>query len=75
MLIRYIDSVGSRVDSNFAWVVSYRNGGDDTAALVPGRVLAEQAVEDVTTIEGRGEAHAGQLIMKAREHWFQDEAE
>jgi N utilization substance protein A len=33
--------------------------------------LAEQAVDDLTDIEGLGAEEAGKLIMKAREHWFQ----
>ncbi len=33
--------------------------------------LAEQAVDDLSDIEGLDEAEAGALIMKAREHWFQ----
>jgi N utilization substance protein A len=33
--------------------------------------LAEQSVSDLMTLEGMDEAHAGQLIMTARESWFQ----
>ena len=32
--------------------------------------LADQATDDIADIEGLGEAKAGQLIMKARESWF-----
>ncbi|MDR2215572.1 MAG: transcription termination factor NusA [Nevskiaceae bacterium] len=35
--------------------------------------LAEQAVDDLTDIDGLDEAEAGALIMKAREIWFQPE--
>jgi transcription termination/antitermination protein NusA len=35
--------------------------------------LAEQAVDDLSDIAGLDEAAAGELIMKAREHWFQAE--
>lgn len=33
--------------------------------------LAEQAIDDIADIEGLGAETAGQLIMKAREPWFQ----
>jgi N utilization substance protein A len=33
--------------------------------------LAEQAVDDITDIEGLGADEAGKLIMKARAHWFE----
>lgn len=33
--------------------------------------LAEQAIDDIVDIEGLDEERAGQLIMKAREPWFQ----
>ena len=33
--------------------------------------LAEQSIDDIADIEGIGEETAGQLIMKAREPWFQ----
>jgi transcription termination/antitermination protein NusA len=33
--------------------------------------LAEQAVDDITDIEGLGAEEAGKLIMKARAHWFE----
>ena len=32
--------------------------------------LAEQAVDDLLDIQGLTAEEAGQLIMKAREHWF-----
>jgi transcription termination/antitermination protein NusA len=35
--------------------------------------LAEQAIDDLTDIDGLDEQGAGALIMKAREHWFQGE--
>jgi transcription termination/antitermination protein NusA len=35
--------------------------------------LAEQAVDELTDIDGLDEAGAGALIMKAREIWFQAE--
>jgi N utilization substance protein A len=33
--------------------------------------LAEQAVDDLTDIDGLGAEEAGKLIMKARAHWFE----
>jgi N utilization substance protein A len=33
--------------------------------------LAEQAIDDLTDIEGLGADEAGKLIMKARAHWFE----
>jgi transcription termination/antitermination protein NusA len=33
--------------------------------------LAEQAIDDLTDIEGLGAEEAGKLIMKARAHWFE----
>jgi len=33
--------------------------------------LAEQAIDDLTDIDGLGAEEAGQLIMKARAHWFE----
>jgi transcription termination/antitermination protein NusA len=33
--------------------------------------LAEQAIDDISDIEGLAAEKAGQLIMKAREHWFE----
>jgi N utilization substance protein A len=33
--------------------------------------LAEQAVDDLTEIEGMDAARAGALIMTARKHWFE----
>lgn len=33
--------------------------------------LAEQSVDDISDIDGIGDERAGQLIMKAREPWFQ----
>jgi N utilization substance protein A len=33
--------------------------------------LAEQAIDDITDIEGLGAEEAGKLIMKARAHWFE----
>jgi len=33
--------------------------------------LAEQAIDDITDIEGLGSEEAGKLIMKARAHWFE----
>jgi len=32
--------------------------------------LADQATDDIADIEGLGADKAGQLIMKARESWF-----
>jgi len=32
--------------------------------------LAEQSVDDIADIDGLGADAAGQLIMKARAHWF-----
>lgn len=32
--------------------------------------LADQATDDISDIEGLGAEQAGQLIMKARESWF-----
>ena len=36
--------------------------------------LAEQSVDDLLEIDGMDGERAGQLIMKAREPWFQDQA-
>jgi len=36
--------------------------------------LAEQSIDDLLEIEGMDGERAGQLIMKAREPWFQDQA-
>ena len=33
--------------------------------------LAEQAVDDLTAIEGMEAARAAELIMTARKHWFE----
>jgi N utilization substance protein A len=33
--------------------------------------LAEQAVDDLTEIEGMEAARAAELIMTARKHWFE----
>lgn len=33
--------------------------------------LAEQAIDDISDVEGMGEKKAAELIMKAREPWFQ----
>ena len=35
--------------------------------------LAEQSVDELLEIEGMEEERAGELIMKARAHWFEDE--
>lgn len=35
--------------------------------------LAEQSVDELLEIEGMDETRAGELIMKARAHWFEDE--
>jgi N utilization substance protein A len=37
--------------------------------------LAEQAVDDLLEIEGIGEERARELIMAARAHWFENEAQ
>jgi N utilization substance protein A len=37
--------------------------------------LAEQAVDDLLQIEGIGEERARELIMAARAHWFENEAQ
>ncbi len=37
--------------------------------------LAEQAVDDLLEIEGMDEGRAGELIMAARAHWFEEEAQ
>ncbi len=37
----------------------------------PREELAEQAIDDITDIEGLGAEEAGKLIMKARAHWFE----
>ena len=36
--------------------------------------LADLAVDELTDITGQTEDEARALIMKAREHWFSDEA-
>jgi N utilization substance protein A len=35
--------------------------------------LAEQAVDDIADIEDLDEERAGELIMAARAHWFENE--
>lgn len=35
--------------------------------------LAEKAVDELEDIEGLSEEEAAKLIMKAREHWFENE--
>jgi N utilization substance protein A len=35
--------------------------------------LAEQAVDDLLDIEEMDEVRAGELIMAARAHWFENE--
>lgn len=42
-----------------------------TRGIVTMEDLAEQGIDDIVDIEGLGEEKAGQLIMKAREPWFQ----
>ncbi len=37
---------------------------------LPLMILADQATDDIADIEGLGTEKAGQLIMKARESWF-----
>ncbi len=37
--------------------------------------LAEQAVDDIVEVDGLDEGSAGKLIMQARAHWFEEEAE
>jgi N utilization substance protein A len=41
--------------------------------IVSMELLAEQAIDDLTDIDGMTEELAGRLIMKAREPWFTDE--
>jgi len=36
--------------------------------------LGELATDELMEIEGMEEERAGELIMKARAHWFEDEA-
>jgi N utilization substance protein A len=36
--------------------------------------LGEQSVDELMEVDGMDEKRAGQLIMKAREHWFTEEA-
>ena len=50
---------------------------DELAAVLASRGivtredLAEQAIDDLTDIDGVDAARAGELIMAARKHWFE----
>jgi N utilization substance protein A len=35
--------------------------------------LAEQSIDELLEIDGMDEERAGDLIMKARAHWFEDQ--
>jgi N utilization substance protein A len=54
------------MDKRFAYVLASNK-------IVTREDLAEQAVDELLEIEDVGEARAGQLIMAARAHWFEDE--
>ena len=55
------------MDSELATTLAHRG-------VITREDLAEQSVDDVLEIADIGEERAGELIMKAREIWFQDEA-
>jgi N utilization substance protein A len=54
---------------------------DELARVLAGRGictrddLAEQAVDDLADIDGLDPERAGQLIMAARAHWFEQQQE
>ena len=50
------------------------HGALEEARLAEEARKAEQAIDDITDIEGLGAEEAGKLIMKAREPWFKDQA-
>jgi N utilization substance protein A len=52
------------MDRNLAFELAARG-------IVTMEDLAEQAIDDISDIEGIDDVKAGQLIMKAREPWFQ----
>lgn len=54
------------MDKRLAYVLASNN-------IVTREDLAEQAVDELLEIEDVGEARAGELIMAARAHWFEDE--
>jgi N utilization substance protein A len=54
------------MDPRLAYVLASNN-------IVTREDLAEQAVDDLLEIEDLGEARAGELIMAARAHWFEEE--
>jgi N utilization substance protein A len=54
------------MDKSLAYVLASRG-------VITREDLAEQAVDDLVDIEDLDEARAGELIMAARAHWFEDE--
>lgn len=54
------------MDARLAYVLARNN-------IVTREDLAEQAVDELLEIENLGEERAGELIMAARAHWFEDE--
>ena len=45
----------------------------EIAGVVTREDLAEQSVDDIKDVDGMGEERAADLIMKAREMWFEHE--
>jgi len=54
------------MDKSLAFVLASRG-------IITRDDLAEQAVDDLADVEELDEARAGELIMAARAHWFEDE--
>lgn len=55
------------MDSDLAATLAHRG-------VITREDLAEQSIGDVLDIADIGEQRAGELIMKAREIWFEDES-
>jgi N utilization substance protein A len=54
------------MDKSLAYVLASRG-------VITREDLAEQAVDELVDIEELDEVRAGELIMAARAHWFEDE--
>jgi N utilization substance protein A len=54
------------MDKSLAYVLASRG-------VITREDLAEQAIDELVDIEDLDEARAGELIMAARAHWFEDE--
>ncbi len=82
MLTRAIASEERLGDAEPAEDLLDLEGMDDALAyelagrgIITREDLAEQAVDDLMEIEGMARERAGELIMAARKHWFEAEAE